>query len=73
MSATEWEVIRQFGRLCGLGDDASGMILPGGTYANLQGLLLARHAHFPQWHEQGPTSLTWSPAGLSIGRYSFLQ
>ena len=61
MSAAEAEVICQFGRLCGLGDDASGMILPGGTYANLQGLLLARHAHFPQWQNEGPVSLTGRP------------
>jgi len=61
MSASEWEIIRQFGRLCGLGVDASGMILPGGTYANLQGLLLARRAHFPQLHKEGPTALSGRP------------
>ena len=37
------------------------MILPGGTFANLQGLLLARRAHFPQWHTEGPTALTGRP------------
>ncbi len=41
--------------------DVSGMILPGGTYANLQGLLLARQAHFPQWLEHGPEALTGRP------------
>lgn len=61
MSATEWEVIRQFGHLVGYGDDASGMILPGGTYANLQGLLLARRSHFPEWHSDGPTALSGRP------------
>ena len=37
------------------------MILPGGTFANLQGLLLARQAHFPKWSEHGPESLTGRP------------
>ena len=41
ISAAEREVVQEFARLCGLGDEASGMILPGGTFANLQGLLLA--------------------------------
>ncbi len=61
ISATEREVIREFARLCGMGDDASGMILPGGTFANLQGLLLARRAHFPSWHKDGPTALSGRP------------
>jgi aromatic-L-amino-acid decarboxylase len=61
MSAAEAEVVRAFGRLCGLGDDASGMILPGGQFANLQGLLLARHAHFSNWDKAGPASLAGRP------------
>jgi aromatic-L-amino-acid decarboxylase len=61
MSAAEREVVREFARLCGLGDEASGMILPGGTFANLQGLLLARRAHFPAWHKKGPTALPGRP------------
>ncbi len=61
ISATEHEVVREFARLCGLDEEASGMILPGGTFANLQGLLLARRAHFPQWHTAGPTALTGRP------------
>ncbi len=61
MSAVEQEVIREFARLCGLDEDASGMILPGGTFANLQGLLLARRAHFPEWHREGPTALGGRP------------
>jgi aromatic-L-amino-acid decarboxylase len=61
ISATEQVVIVEFARLCGLDDDASGMILPGGTFANLQGLLLARRAHFPAWHKKGPTALSGRP------------
>jgi glutamate/tyrosine decarboxylase-like PLP-dependent enzyme len=61
MSAAEAEVVREFARLCGLGDEASGMIVPGGTFATLQGLLLARRAHFPDWHKEGPTALRGLP------------
>ncbi len=61
ITATEHEVVREFASLCGLGDEASGMILPGGTFANLQGLLLARRAHFPQWHKAGPTAVAGRP------------
>ncbi len=61
MSATEQEVIRAFAGLCGLGAETSGMILPGGTFANLQGLMLARQAHFPSWSTDGPASLDGRP------------
>lgn len=60
ITTLEEEVIRQFSQLCGM-DEATGMILPGGTFANLQGLLLARHAHFPKWNDEGPTSLSGRP------------
>jgi len=56
ISAMEQEVVREFANLCGLGEQARGMILPGGTFANLQGLLLARHAHFPAWDTEGPAA-----------------
>jgi aromatic-L-amino-acid decarboxylase len=61
ITALEQEVIKEFGQLCGLPADVSGMILPGGTFANLQGLLLARQTHFPKWTENGPESLTGRP------------
>ena len=61
ISATEGEVIREFGRLCGFDDSVSGLILPGGTFANLQGLLLARRSHFPKWHIEGPAALQGRP------------
>lgn len=61
MSATEQEVIRAFAGLCGLSAETSGMILPGGTFANLQGLMLARQAHFPNWSTDGPASLGGRP------------
>jgi glutamate/tyrosine decarboxylase-like PLP-dependent enzyme len=42
MTACEAEVVRAFARLYDLPDGAEGMFLPGGTYATLQALVLAR-------------------------------
>ena len=42
MTACEAEVVRAFARLYGLPDGADGMVLPGGTWATLQALVLAR-------------------------------
>lgn len=42
MTACEAEVVRAFAGLYGLPEDAEGMILPGGTWATLQALVLAR-------------------------------
>ncbi len=53
MSAAEREVIRAFAELLGFSDDIVGMTLPGGTLANLHGLLLARTATFPEWRDAG--------------------
>lgn len=61
ITACEAEVVQSFARLCGFDNEASGMILPGGTLANLQGLLLARRAHFPSWEQQGPAALEGRP------------
>ena len=51
--AAERELVRAFSELT-YGAPASGMLLPGGTYANLQALLLARARHFPEWARSGP-------------------
>src|SRR5205823_9424127 len=42
MTACETEVVRAFARLYDLPDVTEGMFLPGGTWATLQGLVLAR-------------------------------
>src|SRR5262245_44140755 len=42
MTACEAEVVRAFARLYDLPDEAEGMFLPGGTWATLQALVLAR-------------------------------
>lgn len=44
MSACEEEVCRGFLRLVGFPTSAAGMVLPGGTFANLQALAVARSA-----------------------------
>lgn len=61
VAVLEREVIQSFARLYGLSDDAPGMILPGGTFATLQAVVLARTSHFPGWHRDGPESLTARP------------
>jgi aromatic-L-amino-acid decarboxylase len=44
MTACEEEVCRSFVRLAGLPASAAGMVVPGGTFANLQALAIARTA-----------------------------
>jgi aromatic-L-amino-acid decarboxylase len=61
MSAAEREVVRVFARLFGFSEPFSGMLLPGGTFATLQALALARARHFPDWQAQGPTALEGQP------------
>lgn len=66
MAAAESEVIREFARLFGLDPDHTrGLFLPGGSYATLHGLLLARSAHFPQWQSDGPTALPAAPVAYT--------
>jgi len=61
MSAAEEEVVRALARLLGCDESWSGLLLPGGTLATLQGLMLARARHFPHWQECGPASLEQPP------------
>lgn len=60
-SAAEDEVIRAFARLVYRSADVSGQIVPGGTYANLHGILLARTRHFPRWRSHGPQTVDGAP------------
>lgn len=61
IAALEAEVVRAFSvRLLGH-SESTGMLLPGGTFANLQGLMLARSRHFPEWLELGPTGISAVP------------
>jgi len=57
----EQEVLRMLGELC-YGDIANtGMFVPGGSYANLQGLLLGRRALMPEWDAEGPAAVQHAP------------
>lgn len=77
MWGAEQAVLGEFARLLGLGD-VVGMFLPGGSYANLHGLMLARTAKFPAWARSGPTALEKNPlvytadaSHLSVARGAF--
>ena len=64
MAAAEDEVLATLA--CHLGiEGATGIFLPGGSYANLHSLLLARQKYFPEWNREGPTSLQGSPVVYS--------
>lgn len=52
-TTAEEEVVRAFKHLLGYPASATGLLLPGGTFANLHGLLLAREAKFPAWRTRG--------------------
>ena len=45
----EQSVVRSFNKWLGLSPKHAGLILPGGSYANLHGLILARESKFPDY------------------------
>jgi aromatic-L-amino-acid decarboxylase len=57
----EEEVIRAFRELYELSDSWNGLILPGGAFTTLQGLLLARASAFPEIEADGFHSLRGIP------------
>jgi aromatic-L-amino-acid/L-tryptophan decarboxylase len=59
--ACEEEVIRAFKELYELPDSWNGLILPGGAFTTLQGLLLARASAFPEIEAEGFHSLRGIP------------
>ncbi len=61
IAVLEREVVRGFAELFGLPRDSPGMIVPGGTLATLQAVVLARTRHFPTWRREGPGSLGGRP------------
>jgi glutamate/tyrosine decarboxylase-like PLP-dependent enzyme len=52
-AAMEVELMSLFGRLIGWGGDGDGIMVPGGSYGNLMGLLLARNKRFPDIRTKG--------------------
>jgi glutamate/tyrosine decarboxylase-like PLP-dependent enzyme len=61
MTAAEHEVVRVFARLFRFPEPYSGMLLPGGSIATLQALVLARARSFPSWQTDGPTTVEGQP------------
>jgi glutamate/tyrosine decarboxylase-like PLP-dependent enzyme len=59
--ACEEEVIRAFKDLYELPDSWNGLLLPGGAFTTLQGLLLARASAFPEVEADGFHSLRGTP------------
>lgn len=60
--AAEAEVVRCFSEICYADPNKGrGLVLPGGSYANLQGMLLARQRQFPRWRQEGPQCLSGQP------------
>jgi len=59
--AAEQEVVRTFAGLLGLARDTSGILLPGGSYAALHALQLARDARLPAWRRDGLRALSGNP------------
>jgi glutamate/tyrosine decarboxylase-like PLP-dependent enzyme len=72
MTACEEEVVRLFVDLFGLPAGADGMILPGGTLANLQAMVLARSRAFPDGELRKPRVYTSEAAHFSVARAAFI-
>jgi glutamate/tyrosine decarboxylase-like PLP-dependent enzyme len=68
MTACEEEVVRLFLDLFGFPAGSDGMILPGGTLANLQALVLARGRAFPDGELRRPRVYTSEAAHFSVAR-----
>jgi aromatic-L-amino-acid decarboxylase len=73
MTACEAEVVRAFARLYDLPDGAEGLFLPGGTWATLQALVLARaRAVVTQDAGPGLRIYTSDAAHFSVARSAFV-
>ncbi len=72
MTACEEEVVRLFVELFGLPAGSDGMFLPGGTFANLQALVLARSRAFPDGEMRRPRVYTSEAAHFSIARAAYV-
>jgi aromatic-L-amino-acid/L-tryptophan decarboxylase len=72
MTACEEEVVRLFLGLFGFGAGADGMILPGGSFANLQALVLARSRAFPDGELRRPRVYVSEAAHFSVARAALI-
>ncbi len=58
-AAVEQEILRALSEK--LQYPCDGLFLPGGTFANLHAMVLARNVHFPEWEKIGPQALKKLP------------
>jgi glutamate/tyrosine decarboxylase-like PLP-dependent enzyme len=72
MTACEEEVVRFFLNLFGFPAGSDGMILPGGTFANLQAMVLARGRAFPDGELRRPRVYTSEAAHFSVARAAYV-
>ncbi len=72
MTACEAEVVRAFVQLFGFPTSAEGMLLPGGSFATLQALVLARSRAFPDGELRKPRIYTSDSSHFSVARSAFI-
>jgi aromatic-L-amino-acid decarboxylase len=72
ITSCEAEVVRLFLELFGYPPSGDGMILPGGTFATLQALVLARSRAFPDGVLSEPRVYTSDAAHFSVARSAFI-
>src|SRR5215472_100390 len=72
MTACEEEVVRLFLELFGFTAGSDGVILPGGSLANLQALVLARSRAFPDGELRRPRVYTSEAAHFSVTRAAYI-
>jgi len=58
-ASVEREILRELS--VRLDYPCDGLFLPGGTFANLHAMILARNIHFPEWENDGPHALKRLP------------
>jgi aromatic-L-amino-acid decarboxylase len=72
ITACEAEVVRIFLKLFAFPEEGEGIILPGGTFATLQALVLARTRTFPDGEFRRPRIYTSRASHFSVARSAFI-
>ncbi|EKX34119.1 hypothetical protein GUITHDRAFT_166293 [Guillardia theta CCMP2712] len=77
-SVLERQVIEKLGRMLGFQEHVDGVFAPGGSYANMVALIVARNQHFPHVREHGwrsddkPVIFTSSHAHYSVAKAAMI-